>query len=63
MKKQYKKPITSLRIAEFDTLCIGIVGSTKAGSGNLSKEERELEEEEEKLAAQAEQNGNRNGLW
>ena len=67
MKKVYITPLTTMRYSDFDALCIGIVGSTGAGSGNLSKEERELEEEEEEfaafLAAEAEQNGGKNGLW
>ncbi len=63
MKKQYKKPMTSLRIASFNSLCIGIVGSTEAGSGNLTKEEREMEEEFAAFIASSEEREGKNGLW
>lgn len=62
MKKQYKKPITTLRSANLDSLCVGIVGSTSAGSGNLTKEEREMEEEFAALSAEEENKGKKS-LW
>ena len=55
--------MTSLRIASFNSLCIGIVGSTEAGSGNLTKEEREMEEEFAAFIASSEEREGKNGLW
>lgn len=49
MKKEYITPSTVLELPELNTLCIGVEGSTSASSGNLAKEERELEEEEEEM--------------
>ena len=65
MKKTYKKPATTHSVANLNALCIGIVGSTDAESGNLTKEEQEEEEEFEAFIAtiEAEQKDGQMSLW
>ena len=65
MKKTYQKPATADSVANLNALCIGIVGSTDAESGNLTKEELEEEEEFEAFIAtmEAEQNEGQMSLW
>ena len=65
MKKTYKKPATTHSVANLSALCIGIVGSTDAESGNLTKEEQEEEEEFEAFIAtiEAEQKDGQMSLW
>ena len=66
MKKRYISPVTVVSVANLDTLCIGVEGSTDETSGNLAKlrEEEELEEEEAiiQLLKDTEE-GNTSTLW
>lgn len=65
MKKKYITPAMTFAVNEMESLCIGIVGSTPATSGNLAKEREDEEEEEEEQAAflAAEEEREHNGLW
>lgn len=66
MKKIYITPVTVVSVANLNTLCIGVEGSTDETSGNLAKlrEEEELEEEEAiiQLLKDTEE-GNTSALW
>ena len=66
MKKRYIIPVTVVSVANLNTLCIGVEGSTDETSGNLAKlrEEEELEEEEAiiQLLKDTEE-GNTSTLW
>ena len=66
MKKRYISPVTVVSVANLDTLCIGIEGSTDETSGNLVKQLKEEESEEDMAIIQLlkdTEEGNTSPLW
>ncbi len=66
MKKTYQKPAIDSSVGYLNQLCeIGIVGSTDATEGNLSKQREEEEKEDEAIIQllKDREEGNTSPLW
>jgi hypothetical protein len=65
MKKRYISPAAVLSVANFDTLCIGVAGSTNATEGNLAKLREDEQEEDEAIIQLLKdtEEGNTSALW
>lgn len=65
MKKTYQKPAIDSSVGYLNQLCVGIVGSTDATEGNLSKQREEEEKEDEAIIQllKDREEGNTSPLW